>query len=92
MEDEPQEDEDDPLCRFMFLNETESQPKTRASISNDDIQYQLTKEFKYDELSVPNFIPNLANAIDEVWNRKLTSDKLKIRLNMFTHLSKHGNI
>ena len=64
MEDESQGDEDDPLRRFMFLNETGSQPKTRAGISNDDFQYQLTEEFKYDELSVPNFNPKLANAIN----------------------------
>ena len=47
----------------------------------NDILCQLTEEFNNDKLCDPKINPNLAKAINEVWGKKLTTEKLKIRLN-----------
>ena len=84
LEDGLQGDEGDPLRSAMFVfNETESQSKTKVSISNDDILCNLTEGFLDYELCDPKINRNLANEINEVCSRKRTSDKLKIRLNKY---------
>ena len=47
----------------------------------DDILCELTEEFNNDELCNPKINTKLAKAINEVWGKKLTPEKLKIRLN-----------
>ena len=41
----------------------------------------MTEEFNNDEICDPKINTNLAKAINEVWGKKLTPEKLKIRLN-----------
>ena len=78
MEEELQQEQDDPLRKLIFVvNDTESQSEGHTS----DILCELTKEFNNDELCDPKINPNLAKVIKEVWGKKLTPDKLKIRLN-----------
>ena len=73
-----QQEEDDPLRMVMFLvNDTEAQSEGYI----DDILCELTEEFNNDKLCDPKINPNLAKAINEVWGKKLTPEKLKIRLN-----------
>ena len=84
LDDGLQGDEGDPLRSAMFVfNETESQPETKVSISNDDILSHLTEGFLNDKLCDPKINRNLANEINEAYSRKQTSDKLKIRLNKY---------
>ena len=47
----------------------------------DYILCELTEEFNNNELCGPKINPNLAKAINEVWSKKVTPKKLKIRLN-----------
>ena len=78
VEDDLQQEEDDPLRMVMFLvNDTEAQSEGYI----DDILCELTEEFNNDKLCDPKINPNLAKAINEVWGKKLTPEKLKIRLN-----------
>ena len=78
MEDDLQQEEDDPLLKVMFvINDAEPQSEGHT----DDILCELTKEFNKIELYDPKINPNLAKAINEVWGKKLTPGKLKIRLN-----------
>ena len=78
MEEELQQGEEDPLRKVTFAaNDTESQSEGHT----DDILCELTEEFNNDELCDPNINTNLAKAINEVWGKKLTPEKLKIRLN-----------
>ena len=73
-----QQEEDDLLRKVMFVvNDTELQSEGH----NDDILCDLTEEFNNDELCDPKINPNLAKAINEVWGKKLTPEKMKIRLN-----------
>ena len=60
-----------------MVNDTEPQPEGHT----DNILCELTKEFNDDKLCDPKINPNLAKAINEVWGKKLTPEKLKIRLN-----------
>ena len=79
LEDGLQGDEGDPLRSAMFVfNETESQPETKVSISNDDTLCNLTEGFLDYELCDPKINRNLDNEINGVCSRKRTSDKLKI--------------
>ena len=82
MEEELQQEEDGPLRKVMFLvNDAEPQSEGHT----DDILCELTEEFSNDKICDPKINRNLAKAINEVWGRKLTPEKLKIRLNK--HLS-----
>ena len=73
-----QQEEDDLLRRGMFVvNDTELQSEGRT----DNILCDLTEEFNNDELCDLKIKPNLTKAINEVWGKKLTPEKLKIRLN-----------
>ena len=77
MEEELQQ-EDDHLRKVMFVvNDTEPQSEDHTN----DILCELTEEFNNDELCDSKFNPNLAKAINEVWGKKQTTEKLKIRLN-----------
>ena len=70
--------EDDHLRKVMFVvNDTEPQSEDHTN----DILCELTEEFNNDELCDSKFNPNLAKAINEVWGKKQTTEKLKIRLN-----------
>ena len=60
-----------------MVNDTEPQSEGHT----DNILCELTKEFNDDKLCDPKINPNLAKAINEVWGKKLTPEKLKIRLN-----------
>ena len=60
-----------------MVNDTEPQSERHT----DNILCELTKEFNDDKLCDPKINPNLAKAINEVWGKKLTPEKLKIRLN-----------
>ena len=42
-----------------------------------------TEEFNNDELCDPKINPNLAKAINNIWGKKLTPEKLKTRLNKY---------
>ena len=78
MEDDLQQEEDEPLRKVMFVvNDTEPQSEGHT----DDILCELTEEFNNDKLCDPKINPNLAKAINEIWGKKLTLEKLKIRLN-----------
>ena len=78
MLEELQEEEGDPLRKVMFVvSDIEPQSEDHA----DDILCELTEEFNNDELCDPKINPNLAKAINKVWGKKLTPEKLKIRLN-----------
>lgn len=84
LKDGLQGDESDPLRSAMFVfNETEWQPETKVSISNDDILCYLTEGFLNNELCDPKINLNLANKIKKVCSRKRTSDKLKIKRNKY---------
>ena len=64
LKDGLQGDESDPLRSAMFVfNETEWQPETKVSISNDDILCYLTEGFLNNELCDPKINLNLANKI-----------------------------
>ena len=56
-------------------------PEPQSEGHNDDILCELTQEFSNDELYDPKINPNLTKAINEVWGKKLTPERLKIRLN-----------
>ena len=76
--EEELQQEEDPLRKVMFVvNDTESQSEGHT----DDILCELTGEFNNDEICDPKINTNLAKAINEVWGKKLTPEKLKIRLN-----------
>ena len=60
-----------------MVNDTEPQSEGHT----DNILCELTKEFNDDKLCDPKINPNLAKAINEVWGKKLTPEKLKISLN-----------
>ena len=78
VEKELQQEEDNPLRKVMFVvNDTEPQSEGHT----DDILCELTEEFNNDEICDPKINTNLAKAINEVWGKKLTPEKLKIRLN-----------
>ena len=78
VEEELQQEEDDPLRKVMFVvNDTEPQSEGHT----DDILCELTEEFNNDEICDPKINTNLAKAINEVWGKKLTPEKLKTRLN-----------
>ena len=78
VEEELQQEEDDRLRKVMFVvNDTELQSEGHT----DDILCELTEEFNNEDLGDPKINPNLAKAINEVWGKKLTQEKLKIRLN-----------
>ena len=78
VEEELQQEEDDPLRKVMFVvNDTEPQSEGHT----DDILCELTDEFNNDELCDTKLNPNFAKAINEVWSKKLTPEKLNIRLN-----------
>ena len=78
VEKELQQEEDNPLRKVMFVvNDTEPQSEGHT----DGILCELTEEFNNEELCDPKISPNLAKAINEVWGKKLTTEKLKIRLN-----------
>ena len=66
-----------PLERLCLVNDTEPQSEGHT----DDILWELTGEFNNNELCDPKINPNLTKAINEVWGKKLTPEKLKIRLN-----------
>ena len=77
VEDDLQQEEDDPLRKVMFVvNDTEPQSEWHT----DSILCELTEEFNNNELCDPKINPNLAKAINEVWSKKVTPKKLKIRL------------
>ena len=78
VEDDLQQEEDYSLRNAMFVvNDTEPQSEGHT----DDILCGLTEEFNNDKLRDPKVNPNLAKAINEIWGKKLTLEKLKIRLN-----------
>ena len=78
VEEELQQEEDNPLRKVMFVvNDTKPQSEGHTH----DILCELTEEFNNDKLCDPKINPNLARAINEVWGKKLTPEKLKIRLN-----------
>ena len=78
MLEELQEEEGDPLRKVMLVvSDIEPQSENHT----DDILCELTEEFNNDELCGPKINPNLAKAINKVWGKKLTPEKLKIRLN-----------
>ena len=80
MEEELQQEEDDTLRKVMFVvNENDTEPQSEGH--TDDILCELTEGFNNDELCDPKINPDLAKAINEVWGKKLTPEKLKIRLN-----------
>ena len=78
MLEELQEEEGDPLRKVMFVV---SDIEPQSEDHTDDILCELTEEFNNDELCDPKINPNLAKAINKVWGKKLTPEKLKIRLN-----------
>ena len=78
MLEELQEEEGDPLRKVIFVV---SDIEPQSEDHTDDILCELTKEFNNDELCDPKIDPNLAKAINKVWGKKLTPEKLKIRLN-----------
>ena len=78
VEDDLQQEEDDPLRKIMFMvNDTEPHSEGHT----EDILCDLTEEFNNNELCDPKINPNFAKAINEVWGKKLTPEKLKIGLN-----------
>ena len=78
VEEELQQEEDNPLRKVMFaVNATEPQSEGHT----DDILCELKEEFNNDEICDPKINTNLAKAINEVWGKKLTPEKLKTRLN-----------
>ena len=78
MLEELQEEEGDPLRKVMFVV---SDIEPQSEDHTDDILCELTEEFNNGELCDPKINPNLAKAINKVWGKKLTPEKLKIRLN-----------
>ena len=78
MLEELQEEEGDPLRKVMLVV---SDIEPQSEDHTDDILCELTEEFNNDELCGPKINPNLAKAINKVWGKKLTPEKLKIRLN-----------
>ena len=78
MLEELQEEEGDPLRKVMFVV---SDIEPQSEDHTDDILCERTEEFNNDELCDPKINPNLAKAINKVWGKKLTPEKLKIRLN-----------
>ena len=78
MLEELQEEEGDPLRKVMFVV---SDIEPQSEDHTEDILCELTEEFNNDELCDPKINPNLAKAINKVWGKKLTPEKLKIRLN-----------
>ena len=78
MLEELQEEEGDPLRKVMFVV---SDIEPQSEDHTDDILCELTEEFNNDELCDPKINPKLAKAINKVWGKKLTPEKLKIRLN-----------
>ena len=58
-------------------NDTEPQ----SGGHTDDVLCELKKEFNNDELCDTKINHNLTKATNEVWGKKLTPEKLKIRLN-----------
>ena len=62
---------------MFVVNDTEPQSEGHTY----DILCELTEEFNNDELRDPKIYTNLDKAINEVWGKKLTSEKLKIMLN-----------
>ena len=78
MLEELQEEEGDPLRKVIFvISDIEPQSEDHT----DDILCELTEEFNNDELCDPKINPNLAKAINKVWGKKLTPEKLKMMLN-----------
>ena len=69
---------------MFVVNDTEPQSEGHT----DGILCELTDEFNNEELCDPKINPNLTKVINKVWGKKLTPEKLKIRLNK--HL-KPGN-
>ena len=79
VEEELQQEEDDPFRNVMFVvSDNDIEPQSEGH--TDDILCELTEEFNNDELCYPKIKPNLAKAINEVWGKKVTPEKLKIRL------------
>ena len=78
VEEELPQEEDDPLRRVMFVV-TDTEPQSEGH--TDDILCELTDEFNNDKICDPKISTNLAKAINKVWGKKLTPEKLKIRLN-----------
>ena len=70
--------QDNPLRKVLFVF-IDTEPQSEGH--TDDILWKLTGEFSNIKLCDPKINPNLAKAINEVWGKKLTPEKLKIRLN-----------
>ena len=80
MEDDLQQEEDDPLREVMFVvNDTEPQSQGHT-LTSDDILCELREEFNNNKLCDSKTNLNLSKAINEVCSKKLTPEKLKIRL------------
>ena len=62
---------------MFVVNDTEPQSEDHT----DDILCERTEQFNNDEQCDPKINPNLTKAINKVWGNKLTTEKLKIRLN-----------
>ena len=78
VEEELQLEEGNLLRKVVFVvNDTEPQSEGHT----DNILCELTEEFNNDKLCDPNINPNLTKAVNEVWSKKLTPEKLKIRKN-----------
>ena len=73
-----QQEEDDPLRKIMFVV-SDTEPQSEGP--TDDILCELTEEINNDEICDPKINTSLAKAINEVWGKKLTPEKLKTRLN-----------
>ena len=66
------------MCHFQ-LKQLCTEPPSEGH--TDDILCKLTEEFNNDQICDPKINTKLAKAINEVWGKKLTPGKLKIRLN-----------
>ena len=74
-------EEDLQLKKVMFVV-SDTEPQSEGHTDDvDDILCELTEEFNKEKLCDPKINPSLAKAINEVWGKKLTLKKLKIRLN-----------
>ena len=89
MLEELQEEEGDPLRKVIFVvSDIEPQSENHT----DDILCELTEEFNNDELCDPKINPNLAKAINKVWGKKLTPEKLKMMLNKHLKLENYDQL
>ena len=89
MLEELQEEEGDPLRKVIFvISDIEPQSEDHT----DDILCELTEEFNNDELCDPKINPNLAKAINKVWGKKLTPEKLKMMLNKHLKLENYDQL